>query len=128
MLMTLPGIPTIYYGTEQGFTEPRAAMFARGFHSGGRDRFDTQSTGYRYLQRAIALRTGDRAFSRGTPVVLARNDAGPGALVYRVDHGEAHRLVAFNTAAYPVLVDAIDSGLAPARGWHRALRSTAPHR
>ena len=113
MLMTLPGIPTIYYGTEQGFTEPRAAMFAAGFHSGGRDRFDTASPGYRYLQRAIALRTGDRAFSRGVPVVLASNAAGPGALVYRVDHGAARRLVAFNTAPHPVLVDAVATGLAP---------------
>ncbi|MCB1610888.1 MAG: cyclomaltodextrin glucanotransferase, partial [Xanthomonadales bacterium] len=24
-MLTLPGIPTIYYGTEQGFREPRAA-------------------------------------------------------------------------------------------------------
>ena len=29
-LMTLPGIPVIYYGTEQGFTAQRAAMFAVG--------------------------------------------------------------------------------------------------
>ena len=27
-MLTLPGIPVIYYGTEQGFREPRAAMFA----------------------------------------------------------------------------------------------------
>ena len=40
-MMTLPGIPTIYYCTEQGFREQRAAMFAGGYGSGGRDRFDT---------------------------------------------------------------------------------------
>jgi len=27
LIMTLPGIPTLYYGTEQGFKEQRAAMF-----------------------------------------------------------------------------------------------------
>ena len=41
-MMTLPGIPVIYYGTEQGFAEQRAAMFAAGYGSGGRDRFDTR--------------------------------------------------------------------------------------
>lgn len=111
MLMTLPGIPTIYYGTEQGFTEPRAAMFARGFRSGGRDRFDTSAPGYRELARLTALRRGDRAFRRGTPHVVWSNAAGPGALLYRVDDGNAHRLVAFNTAAHAVLVDAADLGL-----------------
>jgi glycosidase len=43
LILTLPGIPVIYYGTEQGFTEQRAAMFAAGQGSGGRDRFDRQS-------------------------------------------------------------------------------------
>ena len=40
LIMTLPGIPTLYYGTEQGFKEQRAAMFATGYGSGGRDHFD----------------------------------------------------------------------------------------
>src|SRR5690606_31116284 len=55
-LMTLPGIPVIYYGTEQGFTLQRQAMFAAGWGSGGRDRFDTDAPLYRYLQGATALR------------------------------------------------------------------------
>jgi hypothetical protein len=54
-MLTLPGIPTLYYGTEQGFTAQRAAMFAHGNGSGGRDHFDTQAPLYRFLQRAIAL-------------------------------------------------------------------------
>jgi glycosidase len=76
-LMTLPGIPVIYYGTEQGFSERRASMFAGGHGSGGVDHFDTTSPMYRYLQRAIALRRGNRVFSRGTPTVLASNAAAP---------------------------------------------------
>lgn len=110
LLMTLPGIPTIYYGTEQGFTEPRAAMFATGYGSRGRDHFDTASPGYRYLQRVTALRRANRALSRGLPTVLARNAAGPGALAWRMDHGDEHALVALNTAEHPVLLDALELG------------------
>jgi hypothetical protein len=112
LLMTLPGIPTLYYGTEQGFTQPRAAMFAGGYGSGGRDRFDTTAPGYRYLQRVTALRRGDRLFSRGVPTLLASNPAGPGALAYRMDHEERSAVVVLNTATHPVLVDALDTGLA----------------
>lgn len=39
-LMTLPGIPVIYYGTEQSFEETRASMFAKGWGSGGKDHFE----------------------------------------------------------------------------------------
>jgi hypothetical protein len=60
MMMTLPGIPVIYYGTEQGFTVQRAAMFAKGWGSGGRDHFDTTSPLYRYIAslRSCAGKTG----------------------------------------------------------------------
>src|SRR5690606_29063405 len=36
-MLTLPGIPVVYYGTEQGFRGQRDAMFAGGHGSGGRD-------------------------------------------------------------------------------------------
>src|SRR5690606_17623939 len=32
-MFTLPGIPVIYYGTEQGFTRMRGSMFAAGWGS-----------------------------------------------------------------------------------------------
>lgn len=112
MLMTLPGIPTIYYGTEQGYTQVRAAMFAGGWGSGGRDRFDTTAPGYRYLQGAAALRRGDRLFSRGMPRVLASSPAGPGLLAYRVEHEGRAAIVAINTSSSPVLADALDTGAA----------------
>ncbi|GAB6197396.1 alpha-amylase family glycosyl hydrolase [Lysobacter xanthus] len=109
MLMTLPGIPTIYYGTEQGLAGPRDAMFAGGYGSGGRDRFDPRSAGYRDLQRMIALRRGHRVLSRGVPTLLASNAAGPGAVAWRMDHAGEAVLVAFNTADHPVLLDALDA-------------------
>ncbi|MBL8307506.1 MAG: hypothetical protein JNM33_12485 [Rubrivivax sp.] len=111
-LMTLPGIPVIYYGTEQGFTEPRASMFAAGYGSGGRDRHDTSAPLYRAIAAMTALRRGDRLFSRGTPTVLAANAARAGALAWRSDHEGRSALVAFNTADTPTLA-VLDTGLAP---------------
>ncbi len=113
LLMTLPGIPTIYYGTEQGYTSPRAAMFAKGIGSGGRDRFDTDAPLYRYIQRTTALRSAHRVFSRGIPPTLHANGATPGALAYRMDHEGASALVVFNTADAPTLLDNLATGLAP---------------
>jgi len=109
-MLTLPGIPVIYYGTEQGFREPRAAMFAAGFGSGGRDRFDTDAPLFRFLQQAIALRRSDALFSRGRPTVVAAAEQGPGVVAWRIDHGADAALVVFNTAGHAVLVDALDLG------------------
>lgn len=109
-MLTLPGIPVIYYGTEQGFTERRASMFAGGWGSGGRDHFDPSAPLHRFLRDAIALRRGSTLFSHGRPTVLAREAAGPGAVAWRTDHGEAAALVAFNTSTREALL-AIDGGL-----------------
>jgi len=116
-IMTLPGIPTIYYGTEQGFTGQRDAMFAAGFSARGRDRFDTQAPLYRYLQRVIALRRGHRVLTRGTPVMLAANAAAPGALAWRMEAEEGATLVVFNSSDRPALLDNLATGLAPGRAW-----------
>jgi len=110
-LMTLPGIPVIYYGTEQGFTEQRAAMFAAGYGSGGRDRYDTQAPLYRAIAEMTALRRGDAVFSRGTPTVLAANAAQPGAIAWRMDHAGRAALVVFNTSSGETLLSALDTGL-----------------
>ena len=113
LLMTLPGIPTIYYGTEQGFSKPRAAMFAQGAGSGGRDHFDTTAPLYRFIQRATALRREHPLFSRGVPTVLQNNAAGPGVLAYRMDHEGESALVVFNTSDRDTLMDNLDTGAAP---------------
>jgi glycosidase len=113
LIMTLPGIPTIYYGTEQGFTRPREAMFAAGWGADGRDRFDTEAPLYRFLAAATALRRENRVFSRGTPTVLHESAAGPGAFAYRMAYEQATALVVFNSADAPALLDNLDTGLAP---------------
>lgn len=110
-IMTLPGIPVIYYGTEQGLREQRGAMFAAGFGSGGRDHFDTDAPMYRYLQRAIALRREHRVFSHGTPKVIGENAANAGAIAWRMRDGSQSALVALNNADHAVLLDNLDTGL-----------------
>jgi glycosidase len=110
-VMTLPGIPVIYYGTEQGFKEQRGAMFAAGFASGGRDRYDTTSPLYRRIQGLSALRRSDRVFTHGVPQMLQASEAGPGALAWRMSHEGRIAFVVMNTAAHPVLLDNLDTGL-----------------
>ena len=118
MLMTLPGIPVVWQGTEQGFTEQRAAMFRGGYGSKGRDHFDAHAPLAKYLKQAIALRRGDKVLSRGTPKVLRDSPVGPGVLAYtmRGEDGGA-RLVMFNTASHSVLVDNLDTGVPGIHEW-----------
>ena len=111
-IMTLPGIPVIYYGTEQGFTQPRAAMFKAGFASGGRDHYDTGAPLYRSIAAMAALRRGHKVFSRGEPEVLAAATAQAGALAYRMRHGRDSAWVVFNTADQETLLANLDTGLA----------------
>ncbi len=79
-MMTLPGIPTLYDGTEQGFTQPRTSMFAAGGGSGGRDPVHTAAALYRYFASLAELRRGHKVLSRGMPRVLHGNAAQAGAL------------------------------------------------
>lgn len=104
LIMTLPGIPVIYQGTEQGFTGQRDAMFARGFGSGGRDHFDVDAPMYRYLQRVIALRRSQRALTHGAPTVLAESRAASGPLAYAMRDNDDAVIVAFNPSPTPRLL------------------------
>jgi glycosidase len=110
-MFTLPGIPVVYYGTEQGFTEPRASMFASGWGSGGRDRFDTGTPLYRHLAALAALRRSDTVFSRGQASVLHSNAAQAGAVAWRLAYQGRSAIVAANTSASTVLVDNLETGL-----------------
>jgi glycosidase len=113
LTMTLPGIPTIYYGTEQGFNEPRGAMFAKGFKSGGRDRFDTDAPLYRFIQGISRMRRGNPVLSRGIPRVLSENAAAAGAFAYLMQDGTDTALIVFNTADHEVLLDNLVVGATP---------------
>ena len=110
-MLTLPGIPVVYYGTEQGFTEQRGAMFAAGWGSGGRDRYDTSAPLYRDIAAMAALRKAHKVFSRGQPVVRHANSAQPGALAWTMRHGDKTALVVFNTSDSEALLPGVATGL-----------------
>jgi glycosidase len=110
-LFTLPGIPTIYYGTEQGFTQPRASMFAQGYGSAGKDHFDTTSAQYQLIARLAAMRKSNPIFSRGTAKILYANSTSSGALVYEMRYGTQRAIVAINTADSASLADNLALGL-----------------
>lgn len=103
-LFAIPGVPVVYYGTEQGFTETRGSMFAAGFGSGGRDRFDTSSEGYRFVKSLAALRAAERELSHGKVKVI-KDASSAGALAYTVSWKGRMALVVFNTSTHTVLVD-----------------------
>jgi glycosidase len=125
LIMTLPGIPVIYYGTEQGFTEQRGAMFKTGFGSGGQDRFDENAPLYLSLQTMTALRKSQKLFTHGSPTVLKDSATGAGVLAYRMRHGKADALVLFNTSDSPHVLDNLDTGRPDVRGWRTAFSLTA---
>lgn len=112
-LFTLPGIPTIYYGTEQGFTRTRGSMFAGGFGSEGRDHFDSAAPLYQDIAGLAALRRAHAPLRRGRPQVLAAEAAAPGLIAWRSEYEDQQVLVAINTSTRPSLYGAIASGLEP---------------
>ena len=78
LLMTIPGIPVIYQGTEQGFTETRAAMFAEGWESGGVDNFDTSSEMYQFIAQLAEMRKAHPLVTKGSLTIIADNEAALG--------------------------------------------------
>jgi glycosidase len=121
MLMTLRGVPVIYYGDEQGFAgqggdkDARQDMFATRVPeyladrrvgvsgaSAGRDSFDPQHPLYRSIARLAALRTEHAALRRGRQVVR-RAGAAPGLFAAsRIDAASAREIVlAFNAGSEP---------------------------
>jgi len=105
MLMTLRGVPVIYYGDEQGFEgtggdkDARQDMFAS---------FDPRQPLYRAMARFAAVRREHSALRRGRQVIRRAGSA-PGLFVAsRIDPAGAREVVlAFNTSREPqeALVD-----------------------
>jgi glycosidase len=112
LMMTLPGIPVIYYGTEQAFTEQRGAMFKGGYKSGDKDHFDTSAPLYQYIAQVANLRKSNKVFSRGTPTVLKENAASAGAFAYKMEYQGTSAVVVYNTSDSDTLVDNVPTGLA----------------
>ncbi len=110
-LMSIPGIPVIYYGTEQGFTETRASMFADGWGAGGQDHFDRSSGLYQYIKKVTAMRKQHAVLRRGSVALLAEDTLGPGVFAFARAHEGKKALVVMNTADRATLLGNLATGL-----------------
>ncbi|MBI5244661.1 MAG: alpha-amylase [Elusimicrobia bacterium] len=132
-LLTLPGLPVIYAGSEQGFLETRGSMFAAGFGSGGKDHFDDAHPLFWAIHTLAAVRKRNAVFRRGELTPLYGAAAASGPLAYRMDvsnfpddvgsirpnlrrleslDGEGEQaLVVMNTADEEVLLADIETGI-----------------
>ncbi|MGB9795736.1 alpha-amylase family glycosyl hydrolase [Fervidobacterium gondwanense] len=97
-LLTLPGMPVIYYGTEQYFEETRASMFKGGWGSFGEDHFNTNSDMYRFIREAIEFRKAHPATRYGEVNILLSEVRGAGLLVYTLKSSEEELFIIMNTA------------------------------
>lgn len=89
IIFTIPGIPQLYYGVEQGFDgEDRAGMFAGSFLSPGQvqtqDYYGTDGDWFKYFQNLIAMRKDHEVFRSNRLEILADTNNGPGIFAYVV--------------------------------------------
>jgi glycosidase len=121
MLLTLRGVPTIYFGDEQGFVgrggdqDSRQDMFASKVASYNEDRllgtssttakanFNPEHPLYREIAALAHIRTSHRALTRGLQLVRYAGDK-PGLFaVSRFEPGKGREmLLLFNTSTTPV--------------------------
>ena len=142
MLLTLRGVPTLYYGDEQGFAgtgndqQARQDMFASQVaeynadrligtaSTTARDNFDTGHPLYREIAKLAKVRRDTPALSRGATILRSSSDK-PGLFaVSRIDPDTGREVVlAFNTSAAPLSgAIAVD----PASGGFTALAGPCP--
>lgn len=112
VIFTIPGIPILYQGTEQGLLESRMAMFAGGLRN-PEGSFDPTSDYFRYVRRLTSLRAENPALTRGGLEILASESSGPGVLAYRREHEGDAAIVVLNSADHSTLVHRLDVGAAP---------------
>ena len=140
MMFLLRGVPTIYYGDEQGFISDGNDQLARedmfesqvDFYNDNdllgtdattaQSNFDAGHPLYQLLGELSAVRLGNEALTRGLTTIRAFDYDGPGLLaVERYDAKSGKRvLVAFNTASTPVdrsvEIDYTATGISPLIG------------
>ncbi len=112
LVFTIPGIPIVYQGTEQGLVEARQAMFAGGYRN-AEGSFDADSEYFRYLQGLTSLRHEQAVLRRGDLTILGSEPSGPGLLAYRRQHGDDVLLALMNSADHGILVHRLATGLQP---------------
>ena len=97
-MMTMPGIPVIYQGTEQGEKDVRAPLF---------NKLDAHSPEFQFVKKTIALRKENAPTRRGKVEVLADSEHCPGLLLYRLRSDGDELYVAFNTTEHALLTNNI---------------------
>ncbi len=97
-LFSIPGIPVIYYGTEQGFTETRAAMFQKGWGSGGKEHFNTESDLYKFIKELVKFRKSFKVLRNGRVEILYSDSKGAGILAFVLRNESETVLVIMNTS------------------------------
>ena len=117
VIMTIPGIPVIWQGTEQALLESRQSMF-KGGHIGGNGRgtndsdlFKTDSVLYKFIQSLAKIRTQDPVFTRGDLTILTQNDIGPGAIAWRRSLNDEHAFIIMNTSDRATLISNVATGI-----------------
>ena len=103
-LLTIPGVPIIFQGDEQGFVKPRRAMFAGGYGSED-DMFNQHSELFSFIQQLIALRKTHPALTLGEMKILQDTPLGPGVLAFQRQFEQQSILVLLNTSPSPQLMD-----------------------
>ncbi|MFN3528915.1 MAG: alpha-amylase family glycosyl hydrolase [Bacteroidia bacterium] len=98
-ILTIPGIPVIYYGTEQGLKNGRENLF---------DKHNSLSKDFKFVQALIHIRKSSKAFSRGKLEVLADDSEQNGLLFYRLNHRNETKYVLFNCSDEPIYRARVD--------------------
>lgn len=114
-MYTIPGVPIIYYGTEQEFMGVRDSMFAKGFGSGGKDHFNTDSYFYTYLAKLAQLRLSNKSFTRGEVEVFGTTEYGAGLLAYKTEYEGQTRITLINTSPNKFLGGNLKTGIPNAK-------------
>jgi glycosidase len=119
LMFTWRGVPTVYYGDEQGFVgdggdqDARETLFPSKTavyldndllgtdRTNAQENFDTNHPLYRLIGELSRIRTGNVALRRGDTRLLAAEDA-PGLLAFSRSAPPEEVVVAVNTSAQPI--------------------------
>ncbi|MEI6079893.1 MAG: alpha-amylase family glycosyl hydrolase [bacterium] len=110
-ILTIPGIPSIYYGAEQGFKATRSSMFKAGVGSEGTDHFKTNSEYFKLVKDLIKIRKDNAVFRRGEIAILKDSKSEPGVFAYEMKYKKDHAIVMLNTSSDPVIMDNLQTDL-----------------
>ena len=146
LMLTARGVPTIYYGDEQGFVgdggdqDAREDMFASRTAvyndndllgtraTTAQSNFDAAHPLYRLIRQLSAIRIREPALRRGATVLRSAGDE-PGLLAFSRILGGREVLVAINTSTKPVAQNVtvdVDSGRFTALAGRCPARASAP--